>query len=92
MANTPQNMICLAACDTVCIIMDGMFVSSIIYTISNKTVSIWLISHHAGAPPSELAQIAVVPASAYAAALKEYEDDTGTDSEGEMMLVWWYTR
>ena len=29
----------------------------------------------------------VVPVSAYAAALKEYEEDTGTDSEGEMLVA-----
>jgi hypothetical protein len=51
---------------------------------ANKTFQ---ISHHAGAPPTALARLSVVPTSAYAAALKEYEDDTSTDSEGEMMVA-----
>jgi len=39
-------------------------------------------SHHAGVPPTEL-NLPVIPASAYTAALKEYEDMEETDSEGD---------
>ena len=40
-------------------------------------------SHHAGVPPTELGNLPIIPASAYAAALKEYEDLDETDSEGD---------
>ena len=46
-----------------------------------------IFKSHAGAPLKEVVQVPVVLFSAYAAALKEYEDDTNTDSEGEMMLL-----
>ena len=39
-------------------------------------------SHHAGMPPTKV-NLPVIPASAYAAALKEYEDMEETDSEGD---------
>ena len=51
---------------------------------ANKTFQ---ISHHAGVPPTALARVFIVPTSAYATASKEYEDDTSTDSEGEMMVA-----
>jgi hypothetical protein len=39
-------------------------------------------SHHAGVPPTDL-NLPVIPESAYADALKEYEDMDETDSEGD---------
>jgi hypothetical protein len=39
-------------------------------------------------PPTE-AKLPAIPASAYAAALKEYEDMEDTDSEGDD-LSWWF--
>jgi hypothetical protein len=40
-------------------------------------------SHHAGVPPTDELNLPVIPESAYAAALKEYEDLDETDSEGD---------
>jgi hypothetical protein len=47
-------------------------------------------SHHAGVAPSDMmarATAYVVPVCAYTAALKEYEDDSNTDSEGDMRVM-----
>jgi hypothetical protein len=43
-------------------------------------------SHHAGVAPNEFTKVPTVPVSAYTAALKEYEDDSSTDSEGDMRM------
>ena len=40
-------------------------------------------SHHAGVPPTDQINLLVIPASAFAAAMKEYEDLDETDSEGD---------
>ena len=41
-------------------------------------------SHHAGVPPTEL-NLPVIPTSAYADALKKYEDLDETDDEGDFL-------
>ena len=41
-------------------------------------------SHHAGVAPNELfTKLNAIPISAYTDALKEYEEDSNTDSEGD---------
>ena len=64
--------------------MDSFFLVSIFILFHLYLVIIYLLSdsHHAGVPPTEL-NILVIPASAYAAALKECEDKDKTDSEGD---------
>jgi hypothetical protein len=42
-------------------------------------------SLHAGVSTTEPQARAAIPFSAFAAAVEEYEADTGTDDEGEMM-------
>ena len=55
----------------------NIFISG--YITHNKFLS---DSHHAGVPPTEL-NLPIIPESAFAAALKEYEDLVETDSEGD---------
>ena len=64
--------------------MDSFFPVSIFILLRLYLVIIYLLSdsHHAGVLPTEL-NILVIPASAYAAILKECEDKDETDSEGD---------
>jgi hypothetical protein len=42
--------------------------------------------HHAGAPAAILNNTLDIPLSAFEAAVAEYEADSATDSEGDMMM------
>ena len=59
--------------------MDG---KSPIFYVSRYSQNTLSGSHHAGVPPTDV-NLPIIPASAYAAALKEYEDLDETDSEGD---------
>ena len=61
--------------------MDGKQIKFYVFRDSLFTIT-HSGSHHAGVPPTEL-NLPVIPASAFAAALKEYEDMDETDSEGD---------
>ena len=84
MASTQPPAIYSAVYSAVYLIMDGMSVQ--IYYISSTCLQNLQTSHHAGVAPNDFSKPPEVPESAYTAALKEYEEDSETDSEGDMRI------
>ena len=80
-ADSLKNMICLGDFNAGSSTMDGKLSYKLQDSITNSILLSG--SHHAGVPPTTELNLPVIPASAYAAALKEYEDLDETDSEGD---------
>ena len=80
-AATPKSLIYLGDFNAGSSTMDGKFSYKLQDSIINNIPL--SDSHHAGVPPNTELNLPVIPASAYAAALKEYEDLDETDSEGD---------